>query len=429
MITYFPKYLNFKYIINFLIILLPLSFIAGNLIVNLNLIIITLVSIFYYGKDILRIKLNSIDKLLIVLFIYALIVGVINYLNFPEKNNIYAKENFFKSISFLRYLLFYFSVKLIVENKIFNYKLFFLVSSIAVLFVIFDVVFQLIVGQDIFGNIRGEQKISGPFGDELIAGSYIQRFSIFLFFLLPICFKSSNRNNLIIILSALFILVFFSVVLTGNRMPTILFFLMFLFLFFMEKKLRRYSILFTIVSIVCFFIIFTFNQHVQEFTQYFLRMCYGIFIFLQSIFILGNEPILTNTYVKEFYSGYMAWKENILLGGGINSFYLNCSKTIPWCASHPHNYYIEILSELGLIGLLIIILIVFKLTKIFFKNKPNLSLNFENNIILPFALLLIIEFFPLKTSGSFFTTWNTTFIIFLIAIIANFPKNLLQLNK
>ena len=401
MITYFPKYLNFKYIINFLIILLPLSFIAGNLIVNLNLIIITLVSIFYYGKDILRIKLNSIDKLLIVLFIYALIVGVINYLNFPEKNNIYAKENFFKSISFLRYLLFYFSIKLIVENKIFNYKLFFLVSSIAVLFVIFDVVFQLIVGQDIFGNIRGEQKISGPFGDELIAGSYIQRFSIFLFFLLPIYFKSSNRNNLIIILSALFILVFFSVVLTGNRMPTILFFLMFLFLFFMEKKLRRYSILFTIVSIVCFFIIFTFNQHVQEFTQYFLRMCYGIFIFLQSIFILGNEPILTNTYVKEFYSGYMAWKENILLGGGINSFYLNCSKTIPWCASHPHNYYIEILSELGLIGLLIIILIVFKLTKIFFKNKPNLSLNFENNIILPFALLLIIEFFPLKTSGSF----------------------------
>ena len=180
--------------------------------------------------------------------------------------------------------------------------------------------FQLIVGQDIFGNIRGEQKISGPFGDELIAGSYIQRFSIFLFFLLPIYFKSSNRNNLIIILSALFILVFFSVVLTGNRMPTILFFLMFLFLFFMEKKLRRYSILFTIVSIVCFFIIFTFNQHVQEFTQYFLRMCYGIFIFLQSIFILGNEPILTNTYVKEFYSGYMAWKENILLGGGINLF-------------------------------------------------------------------------------------------------------------
>ena len=80
--------------------MLPLSFIAGNLIVNLNLIIITLVSIFYYGKDILRIKLNSIDKLLIVLFIYALIVGVINYLNFPEKNNIYAKENFLKVLVF-----------------------------------------------------------------------------------------------------------------------------------------------------------------------------------------------------------------------------------------------------------------------------------------------------------------------------------------
>jgi O-antigen ligase len=61
--------------------------------------------------------------------------------------------------------------------------------------------------------------------------------------------------------------------------------------------------------------------------------------------------------VKEFYSGIATWKQNKIIGGGVDSFYINCKKSLNDCASHPHNYYLEILSEIGIVGLIIFLLI------------------------------------------------------------------------
>ena len=57
----------------------------------------------------------------------------------------------------------------------------------ASLFVCLDIFYQFIFGKDIFGyeTIGPGRKLSGPFGDELIAGGYIQRFCIFSFFIFP----------------------------------------------------------------------------------------------------------------------------------------------------------------------------------------------------------------------------------------------------
>lgn len=428
MITSFRN-LSYKHVFNLFICFLPISFIAGNLIINFNVILIIIFSILIFKKSFFLFKLNLIEKLLLCLFSYAFFISSYNFFIFPEQNNIYAKENFIKGMAFLRYLLFYISIKLLIVNKIISFKNFFFVASSAVLFVSLDIFYQLIFGVDIFGNLKTHPyKLSGPFGSEQIAGSYLQRFSMFLFFLIPVVLNFKNKSNLIFFLSCFFILVFSAMILTGNRMPVILFILMFSFLFFMEKKLWKYALFFLFLFFTSFLIIFYFNQYVQQFTYYFIRMSLDIFVFLKNVIILGNEPALTNTYIKEFYSGYIAWKENIIFGGGINSFYLNCSKTLPWCASHPHNYYIEILSELGVVGLILIIIIVFNLFTNFFNNKNDLSLEFEKNIIIPFALLLAVEFFPIKTSGSFFTTGNTTFIFLLIAIVANLPKKYIQIE-
>ena len=421
--TFFLKNIYLKYVFNLLVCLLPISFIAGNLIINLNVILIIFFSILVFRKNFFLFKLYSIDKLLICFFFYAFFVSSYNFYIFPDQSNIYAKENFFKGLAFFRYLFFYISIRLLIENKIFNFKAFFISSSLSALFVSLDIIYQLFFDVDILGNKKTvPYKLSGPFGSEQIAGSYLQRFSIFLFFLIPILVKIKNRNNLVYLLSIFFILIFSAMILTGNRMPVLLFVTMFIFLFFIEKKVRRYSLLFFLLFFISFLIIFYLNQYVQAFTHYFIRIILDIFIFLKSITILGNEPVLSNTYIKEFYSGYITWKQNIIFGGGINSFYLNCSLTLPWCASHPHNYYLEILSELGILGLILIFFIIFNLLKKIFKNKNNLSLKFENNIIVPFALLLAVEFFPVKTSGSFFTTGNTTFIFLLIAVVSNLPK-------
>ena len=171
-------------------------------------------------------------------------------------------------------------------------------------------------------------KLSGPFGSEQIAGSYLQRFSIFLFFLIPSFLKLKNKNKLVIILSGFFILIFFSILIAGNRMPIILFLLMFFLLFLYEKKLRKFSLLFIFSSLILFFVIFKFSPQIQDYSQYFVRMTSQILIFLNDVFIQGKEPKITNTYVLEFYSGYATWKAHFLIGGGINSFYLNSLRLI-----------------------------------------------------------------------------------------------------
>ena len=204
-------------------------------------------------------------------------------------------------------------------------------------------------------------------------------------------------------------------------MPIILFILMFIMLFLYEKKLRKFSLLFIISSSLLFFAILKFSPQIQDYTQHFMTLTFQILTFLKEVFILDNDPIITNTYIKEFYSGFVTWKVNSIIGGGINSFYLNCREVIDNCASHPHNYYLEILSELGIIGFTIsIVIFVNLLMTIGFRN--HLSLDFDKNLIYPFALLFFAEIFPLKTTGSFFTTGNATFIFFIIAIIVSLSK-------
>ena len=417
----FNKYLKFKYIINLLIAILPLSFIAGNLIINLNVLLIILSSLIFFNSEFFKFKYYLVDKLLVVFFFYSLFVGILNFYNFPESNNKFVTENLIKSIVFFRYLLLYFSIRIILKNNLLNFKIFYIVSTICVLFVSLDLIFQLITGFDIFGNIKTSYKLSGPFGSEEIAGSYLQRFSIFSFFLFASYVGFRNKNKLIFILLVYFVLIFFSILISGNRMPTILFILMFTILFVYEKKLRKYSLLYILFSFILFVIIFKLFPQINNFVLHFIDRVLEIFVSLYEVFFLGKKMVVTNTYMKEFYTGYNVWIENFFLGVGINAFHINCAKTISYCASHPHNYYLEILSELGIIGFFLIVTIFTKaLLMIDYKNHINS--NFNNNLIYPFILLFIVEIFPFKTSGSFFTTGNATFIFIIMAILVGLSK-------
>ena len=117
----------------------------------------------------------------------------------------------------------------------------------------------------------------------------------------------------------------------------------------------------------------------------------------------------------QFYSGYETWKQNKIFGGGLKSFKINCPKVLRNCSTHPHNYYLEILSDLGIIGL---VLICFIGVYIIYK-----SFLVKNRILTPFIYLFLIEIFPFKTTGSFFTTSNSTYIFLILAVIAGYTLN------
>ena len=85
---------------------------------------------------------------------------------------------------------------------------------------------------------------------------------------------------------------------------------------------------------------------------------------------------------------------------------------------HPHNYYLEILTETGLIGFIIILFIFSNIIYLSLIKKYILKSSLINNhIIVPFIFLFIAEIFPLRSTGSFFTTGNTTYLFLIVGIL------------
>ena len=81
---------------------------------------------------------------------------------------------------------------------------------------------------------------------------------------------------------------------------------------------------------------------------------------------------------------------------------------------HPHNYYLEILVDLGIFGFLIFLIIACMILK---KTYKILKHPLYKYTISPFFYVFFMEVFPLKTSGSFFTTNNSVVIFLSLSVI------------
>ena len=416
---------------NLLLSLMPLSFIAGNMLININTILIILSALILNRRDILKTKYYLLDKIIFIFFGFILFTALFNdifYLNKLSWGTAYATT--FRSFLFLKYLLLYISIRFFVEKDYINFKLFFISCTFASLFVCFDIIYQFSFGKDIFGYeaIPGFRKLGGPFGDELIAGGYIQRFSIFSFFLIPLFYKNFSPNILKFFIPILLIVILFGLILSGNRMPLLLFILLVSIIVIFNKQTRKYFITFVSILLIIFSLAFTFNQKVKNnFISFYGQISNMMKIFKKNKDFDNNS----SQYLREFASFYDTWLLNKYIGGGIKSFRYYChirpnidknSKFV--CNMHPHNYYLEILTETGLIGFFIVsIIFILILHRTFYKKYfDNNSTLTNNNIIVPFIFLFIVEIFPLKSTGSFFTTGNATYIFLIIAILIGFAN-------
>lgn len=423
--------INKTYYFSLLLALFPIAFVAGNMIINLNIIVIILSCLFLFKKHIFQIKYYFLDILILIFFLLVLFAGFLNDYSFYLRG-INWRGNFstiIVSILFLKYLILYISLRFLIEKNILNFKLFFISCLFVTLFVSIDIFYQLYNGKDIFGyeSTGFGRKLSGPFGDELIAGGFIQRFSVFSFFLFPIFYYEKSQKYSKYLIPILFFIFSLGIILSGNRMPLILFIFTIFLIFIFNKKIRGYLLSFIIIFSLIFFLAFKFNNKVRDNFLSFQLQIFNIIISLNEKNINQSN---TPQYLKEFSTFYETWKMHKYFGGGIKNFRYYCherpnidrkSKFI--CNMHPHNYYLEILTETGVIGFIIILSIFITILYLsFYKKYFTNTILKNNNLIVPFIFLFIAEIFPIKSTGSFFTTGNTTYLIILMAIIVGLVR-------
>ena len=461
-------------LINLVFGFFPISFIFGNLITNINLILFCVLGIFHLKSKILKNKFNLPIK---IIFLFFLVIFFSTSLSFIKSLYFEGYEyihliRLTKSILFFRYFLMLVIVYLLSELYLLNFKYFFITATFSTLLVALDVIYQSIFGFNIIGLKSHGTHNSGFFGQEWISGGFIQNFSFFS--ILFVVFILKNKKNLRFILTAITICILGTgIMLSGNRAPLILFLFGLLLLFLFNNKLWKIIL----VSLICFFIIskFIFSS-VPLINVAYTSLYENIRGLVTSEHILkkntetnqeagGNSTLSKEKELYSFplypqYTGFFStwdphirilltsvdtWKKNKIFGNGIRSFRIDCYKLAGsaiypeagynlsenvklfkknrLCSNHPHNYYFEILTETGIVGLFVTLIIALLFVVFVLKNfKLFKGNNIENFILLSATISLILEVFPFKTSGSVFTTNDAAYIILLSSIILSYKK-------
>ena len=408
-------------LINYLIALIPLSLILGNLIVNINIILICLVGIVMFRKETFIIKKNY-EILISFFFIYIIIITATN--NIPKFDlNPKYQENLLKSIFNLRFLLLFFIINTLIKKDKLNLKPFLYSASFLSFLISIDIIIQVIFGKNLVGFEIIHNKPSSFFGNELIAGSYLQKFILFLLFWYA--YKIKNDSKFLIIISLFFI----PILLAGNRMPMLIF-LSSIFIYFLIEKKIKIIFVFLLISTLTIFLslkyplVYRLDVQLKVFKNDMLQMFYKApKLFLEKNYKDDSIIFGSAGYLIHFNSGIQIWKENKIFGKGLKSFPLNCKYgDNQTCNTHPHNYIIEIMLDTGLLGL-IIIYSVFLIGLTNFLKFYFLKYNERIKLLtLPFFLIIFFEFFPFRSTGSFFTTSVSTIIFLFLAIFINIEK-------
>ena len=441
--------------------MLPISIAAGNFFLNFNIFLI--LSFFLSFVIINKIKVDKTYLIFILLFfIYSIINSVL--INF-------SLTALWKSIAYLRYLFLPLAISIFFQLTKINKKYLFLFYISFVMFLSFDIFYQYIFYEDIFGFDPGMcadenrplklcVRFSGFFGEELIGGSFISLFgplSVFLYL------SGGELNNKKVIISTLCLLIMFFAILISGERSGLLYFLLFNFVFFyflIFKILKNKKKFFILIFIIPFFIIFlmtkfssTVNQRLVNYPMYLLTKAECGMSFekttikkIKTCFKgLNYKDIIKNSldtsWGHHYLSAYEIFKSNPIFGTGIKSFRHECKNydfkfledkykfissfhTKSVCSTHPHNYHVQIFAEMGLFGYIFFAVFILYLLKKGFYNFNLKNHSTSENLLIYASLSAIIAFiFPLKPTGDFFSTSFGFWFWFILGIYLYSFKN------
>ncbi|WP_435149226.1 oligosaccharide repeat unit polymerase [Candidatus Pelagibacter bacterium nBUS_32] len=412
-------------IIELLLITLPIALLFSNIVSEI--IIFGLIFIYFINqksKNFFQYLKDPIIFILILFWLYLILNSLINF----EKD-----PSFSRSIFFVRFPLYIISITFFINNlnislnKVFKYWL------IIIIIICIDLFFQFFTQNNLFGYEAIRQgefyRLGGFMDDELKIANLIFHIGalVFSFF-----FSKNYFEKKIISLKSLFFLLFLiiTVFITAERanFVTIISFVV-IFIILMAFENKKFFFTMIILFSVLISIPMISNDNLSN------RMTNSLIEKVALFKIEPNKNYLNKKshYFTHYSAAYQIFKRNILFGVGLKNFRTYCNdetlnKEIDpifhtkKCATHPHNFYFEILSEIGLIGF---VLLLFFFVFLFFKVVKNFIIT-KNYFLILNSFIILVYFIPFMPRGSFFTNWNA--IIFW-TVVAFLNANLAVLRK
>ena len=413
-----------------LITLIPIFLITGPLLSDLSVSLVTIIFLYIVIKEKkYEYFNNSFFKLFILFYLYLLANSLMQNQNVDSLR-----------ISFFYFRFGVFSIGLMYflnEDKGLLRNIYYsLIFCFLILIIDGLVQFFLkknILGFEIMKTDSGEPlpRVSSFFGDEMILGSYLSRLFP-IFFGLYFWFASSKKNFYFFI--PIFILTIILVFLSGER--TALFFIILSIIMMSifipnQKKIAR-------IILVSFLItgslILSFSEKTRD---RYINVTISQIIKSES----DNEKfyILTRQHEEHYISALRMFNENKIFGLGVKNFRNFCDEdrfriSAYTCSPHPHNTYVQLLSETGLIGFLFIFSfflyfsykLIIHLIKIY--RRKNVYNDLEICLIIAFYLTL----WPFVPSGNFFNNWLNIIYFFPVGIFLwsrSKSKNNIHINS
>ena len=317
-------------------------------------------------------------------------------------------------------IIYYFSLEYKNFYKYFFYSLFF-----AFIFVLLHTFFQLTFNVSLFGNSISHRLFL--FKDEEILGSYLARLSPLLiglyYYLNP---KMIFKKHIYICI--FLILIGIAIFSSGERVAVFIYLSSIIISFILVKESKRVKLFYILVFFILTLIV-TMNENFRSKIIY--KTYNQIFTKHESqIFPNSNVNIFSIEHEWHFISAIKMFKNNIIFGVGPKNFRIECLKEEYFvkygCSTHPHNTFIQLLSETGIIGsfpiiLLFIYLSFYFIQKLIFFYTKESNKNFNFKLFIYIAVYLSIC--PFIPNGNFFGSWLSVITFIPLGFILNFKEN------